>query len=208
VLLVGVSLAVAAVPEGLPAILSVARWACGGWRRNTIVKRLSSVETLLSASVVCSDQTGTVTEDQRDPRGAPHLRQHPPVPALPAVLDVGEVLTMFLGVVPARGLGLHDTGARRRCRCSRRRSGGSTCSPAARWRWRWAAILWPRKAARRPTSALRASLRTSSSWPRRGGCRCRPARPTDASRRACRRTGSSPTPRGSQAGRKRAGSVW
>jgi magnesium-transporting ATPase (P-type) len=106
-----VSLAVAAVPEGLPAILSVARWACGGWRRNTIVKRLSSVETLLSASVVCSDQTGTVTEDQRDPRGAPHLRQHPPVPALPAVLDVGEVLTMFLGVVPARGLGLHDTGA-------------------------------------------------------------------------------------------------
>lgn len=78
-LITAISLAVAVVPEGLPAVvtivlaLSVSRMA----RVHTIVRRLPSVETLGAVSVVCSDKTGTLTMNRM---------------TVEEVLDAGELL--------------------------------------------------------------------------------------------------------------------
>lgn len=125
VLLLGVSLAVAAVPEGLPAILSLVL-ALGVQqmaRRNAIVKKLSSVETLGSASIICSDKTGTLTRSEMTIERVmtasggiritgvgydPHGRVEPIDPAAPIELLRAEHIVVLSGGSLASNAGLRQ----------------------------------------------------------------------------------------------------
>ncbi|MGZ4886200.1 MAG: calcium-translocating P-type ATPase, SERCA-type [Candidatus Aminicenantales bacterium] len=100
--LTAVSLAVAAIPEGLPAVVTIAL-ALGVQRmvrRHVLIRKLPSVETLGCATVICSDKTGTLTKNEMTVRSVWTSRQSFDVTGI-GYEPEGEFLDGGIGVHPA-----------------------------------------------------------------------------------------------------------
>jgi len=88
----GIALAVAAIPEGLPVVATLAL-SRGVWRmaeRNALINRLTSVATLGGTSIICADKTGTLTENR--------------LTVMSVFLHSGEILAADLSRAPAGGV--------------------------------------------------------------------------------------------------------